>query len=57
MNQAQRQLVWSSAIAAALIGVAAAKELSKPGLNCKGEIYNFIDRRGRSVMAKSKVCD
>jgi hypothetical protein len=57
MNQAQRQLVWSGAVAAALLGVAAAKELSKPGFNCKAEIYGFIDRRGRSVIAKAQDCN
>jgi hypothetical protein len=42
---------------AALLGVAAAKELSKPGLNCKEEVEGFVDRRGRWVMVKSHVCE
>jgi hypothetical protein len=57
MNHAQRQLVWSGAVAAALLGVAATKELSKPGLNCKDQLEGFVDRRGRWVMVKSQICD
>ena len=57
MNRAQRQLVWSGAVVAALLGVAAARELSKPGLNCKDELEGFVDRRGRWVSTKSRVCE
>jgi hypothetical protein len=57
MNRAQQQLVWSGAVAAALFGIAAARELSKPGLNCKDQVEGFVDRRGRWVMVKSQDCD
>ena len=57
MNQAQRQLVWSGAIAAALLGVAAAREIRKHGFNCKDQIEGFVDPRGRWVMVKSRACD
>jgi hypothetical protein len=56
VNQAQRQLVWSGALAAALLGIAAARELSRPGLNCKDTIEGFVDTRGRWVTVKSRVC-
>ena len=57
MNRAQQQLVWSGAVVAALLGVAAAKELGKQGLNCKDELHGWIDGRGRWVQAKSTVCE
>lgn len=57
MNHAQKQVVWSGAIVAVLLGIAAAKELSKPGLNCKDQLEGFVDRRGRWVMTKTKVCN
>ncbi len=57
MNRAQQQLVWSGAVVAALLGIAAAKELSKPGFNCKDQLEGFVDRRGRWVMTKSRVCE
>ena len=57
MNRAQQQLVWSGAVVAALLGVAAAKELGKPGLNCKDNLVGWVDGRGRWVQAKSRVCE
>ena len=57
MNRAQQQLVWSGAVAVALLGVAAVKELSKHGLNCKDDVIGFVDGRGRWVQAKSKICE
>lgn len=57
MNRAQRQLVWSGAVVAALLAVEAAKVLSKPGAGCRNEIHSFVDARGRFVQAKSLVCD
>jgi hypothetical protein len=57
MNRAQQQLVWSGAVVAALLGVAAAKELGKRGLSCKEDLVGWVDGRGRWVQAKSKVCD
>jgi hypothetical protein len=57
VNQAQRRLVWSGAVVAALLGVAAARELSKPGLNCKDQLESFVDRRGRRVMVKLQLCE
>ena len=56
MNRAQQQLVWSGAVVAALLATAAAKELSKSGLNCKDDIQGFVDRRGRWVMVKEQIC-
>ena len=57
MNRAQQQLVWSGAAVAALLGAAAVKELSKPGLNCKNELVGWVDGRGRWVQAKSQSCE
>ena len=57
MNRAQQQLVWSGAVFFALLGVAAARELGKPGVNCKDDIVGWIDGRGRWVQAKSRHCD
>ena len=56
MNRAQQKLVGAGAVVAALLGVAAFRELSKPGLNCRDEIQGFVDRRGRWVMVKAQVC-
>ena len=57
MNRAQQQLVWSGAVVAALLGVAAAKELGKPGLNCKEDLVGWVDGRGRWVQAKAHDCE
>ncbi len=57
MNRAQQMLVGGGAVVAGLLGLAAAKQLDQPGLNCKDEIVGFEDRRGRWVMAKSRTCD
>jgi hypothetical protein len=57
MNQVQRQLVWSGAIVAALLGAAAARELSKPGLNCKDQLETFTGRDGRRLMVKARACE
>ena len=57
MNHAQRQLVWSGAIVAALLALAAVSSSTKPGLNCKDELEGYIDRRGRWVSIKSRVCE
>ena len=57
MNRAQRQLVWSGALAAGLLGAAAVNEVSKPGLNCKEDVVGWVDGRGRWVTAKSRSCD
>jgi hypothetical protein len=57
MNRAQQQLVWSGAIVAALLGLAAAKELGKPGINCKQRVVGWVDARGRWVQAKAETCD
>lgn len=57
MNHAQKQVVWSGAVFAALLGVLAVKELTKPGLNCKDDLVGWTDSRGRWVQAKSRVCE
>ena len=57
MNRAQQQLVWGGALVAGLLGIAAVGEVRKAGLNCKDELYGFIDRRGRWVQVKSRICD
>ena len=57
MNHAQKQVVWSGAIVAALLGAAAARELSKPGSNCRDDVRSYVDHRGRVIHAKSIVCD
>jgi hypothetical protein len=57
MNKAQQQLVWSGAVFMTLLGVAAAKELTKPGLDCKHHLVGWIDGRGRWVQAKVDDCD
>jgi hypothetical protein len=56
MNRAQQKLVGAGAVVAALLGVAAVRELSKPGLNCRDDIHGFVDRSGRWVMVKAQVC-
>ena len=57
MNHAQKQVVWSGAVFAALLGVLAVRELTKPGLNCKDDLVGWTDSRGRWVQAKSRVCE
>ncbi len=57
MNHAQRQLVWSGAIVAALLTLAGVSNRPKPGLKCTDEFEGYIDRRGRWVSTKSRVCD
>ena len=57
MNHAQKQLVWSGAIIAALLGLAGVNHLSKPGLRCKDTLEGYIDRRGRWVSVKSRSCE
>lgn len=57
MNRAQQKLVGAGAVIAALLGLAAAKELSKPGLSCRNDIIGWIDGRGRYVQAKTQHCD
>jgi hypothetical protein len=57
MNRAQQQVIWSGAVFAALLGVLAVKELTKPGLNCKDDLVGWTDSRGRWVQAKSRVCE
>jgi hypothetical protein len=57
MNRAQQKLVCAGAAVAALLGYAAVRELNKPGLNCKDQIYAFADRRDRWVTIKSRVCE
>jgi hypothetical protein len=57
MNHAQRQLVGAGAVIAALLGLAAARELGKQGLNCKDRLEGWVDGRGRWVQAKSRICD
>jgi len=57
MNRAQQQLVGAGAVVAALLGVAAVRELGKPGLNCKEQLVGWVDGRGRWVQAKSRVCE
>ena len=56
MNRAQQKLVCAGAIVAGLLGYAAVRELHKPGLNCKDEIYSFSDRPDRKVMFKARRC-
>ena len=56
MNHAQKQVVWSGAIVAALLGIAAARELNKPGANCRDKVHSYTDGRGRIIHAKSTVC-
>ena len=57
MNRAQQQLVWSGAVAAALFGLAAAREIGKPGLHCPSHLVGWVDGRGRWVQAKAQDCD
>ena len=57
MNQAQQRLIWGSTLVAALLGIATVREMSKPGLSCRDKLYGFVDRRGRSVMVKSRECE
>ena len=57
MNRAQQKLVGAGAVVAALLGAAAVRELTKPGLNCKNDIIEWIDGRGRYVQAKTQVCE
>ena len=57
MNHAQRQLVWSGAIVAALLALAGVSKLAKPGLHCKDQLEGYIDRRGRWVSVKSRTCE
>ena len=57
MNHAQKQVVWSGAIVAAVLGAAAVRELSKPGANCRDEVRSYVDHRGRVIHAKSTNCD
>ena len=56
MNRAQRQVVWSGAVFALLLGFLAVRELSKPGLTCKDDIVGWVDSRGRWVQAKMRNC-
>lgn len=55
MNRAQQQLVWSGAVVAALLGVAAAKELSRPA-NCKDDLIRWVDGGGRTTTSKVRTC-
>ena len=57
MNRAQQKLVGAGAMVAALLGVAATRELSKRGMSCKDDLVGWVDGRGRWVQAKSRVCD
>ena len=57
MNRAQQRLVWGGALVAGLLGAAGVREMSKPGLSCRDEIYGFVDRRGRWVTVKKRECD
>ena len=57
MNRAQQRLVGAGAVVAALLGFAAAKELSRTGTNCKEDFVGWVDGRGRWVQAKSRVCE
>jgi len=57
VNQAQQRLIWAGALVAGLLGAATLREASKPGLNCKDELYGYVDRRGRWVSVKSRVCE
>ena len=41
----------------ALLGVAAAKEATKPGLHCKQDVVGWVDGRGRWVQANSGKCE
>lgn len=57
VNQAQQHLVWGDALVAGLLGAAGVREMSKPGFNCRDEIYGFVDRRGRWVTFKKRECE
>ena len=57
MNHAQQQLVWSGAIVAALLALAAIGNRPRPGLNCTDKFEGYNDRRGRWVSTKSRVCE
>lgn len=57
MNRAQQKLVGAGAVVAALLGAAAVRELTKPGLNCHDEIQSYVNRRGGFVQAKTQVCE
>ena len=57
MNRAQQKLVGASAMVAALLGFAAARELGKAGANCKEDLVGWVDGRGRWVQAKSRTCE
>jgi hypothetical protein len=56
VNQAQQRLIWGGTLIATLLGIATVREMSKPGLSCRDKFYGFVDRRGRSVMVKSREC-
>ena len=56
MNRAQQQVVWSGAVVAALLGLAAAQELSKPN-DCKDELVRWVDGGGRTTTSKIRNCD
>ena len=55
MNRAQRQLVWSSAIVAALLGITVAREFAKP-TNCRDELIRWADGTSRVKFIKSRIC-
>jgi hypothetical protein len=57
MNRAQQKLVGAGAVVAALLGVAAARELAKPGPNCRDDLQRYVDGRGRSVTFKERICE
>lgn len=57
MNGAQQRLVGAGALAAALLGFAAARELGRPGLDCRDDLVGWVDGRGRWVQAKTRVCE
>jgi hypothetical protein len=56
VNQAQQRLIWGGALVAGLLGAAGVREMSKPGLSCRDEIYGMVDRRGRWVTFKKREC-
>lgn len=56
MSPAQRQLVWSGGIVAALLAVAAFRELGKPD-NCREQLVRWVDGGGSTVTSKARFCE
>ena len=55
MNKAQRQVVWSGAAIAAVLGLAAAQELSRAD-KCTDQLVRWVDGGGRATTSKIRNC-